>query len=306
MTHPEILGVGPNDISLRQPTARVEVQVGPDKVSISFNDYLAMMNISYSEYIRARHESNQPNSRLFEDLHREKIQFRLNEALRWDRSRDLKGYEDQQGTRQEIEGFLIKNVNASGYGEAGEAEPQNDHFDKIDLFVRIDPATHKLPGRPVYFGIQHTALGADKYQKLERKNRDVQQFSDDYIPEHPEWARVAKIFYHEDNTQYFPEYGDQRSYDSILNQLKRKTGHTPKAHEAYMYTTDGKRNNTTEAQARLETVRRTYRLYQHIIKTLDEYMAESSEFFKKDFQQKKETLQGVIAVMEKENPELLQ
>lgn len=304
VVHPEIMGSPANSRQTLKPHDRVEVQIGQQKIPLSFADYLGMLGVNYHEYETARHSNPNTNQALFRQMHQNALDQRLRMATAYDQGQSFYNYERQQGVRKEMEGFLVKVVNGSGYGEAIEGQPQNDHADQIDFFVRINPQQFRLGGEPVYFGIQHTTLDARRISALGKKARHIAEHNQKFIPEHPEFGRVTRVFYQEDNSQYYPVYGDNRSYDYTLNVLKRKQGSQSPVHEAFMHTTDGKRNDKTEAEAKLEVVRRTYNLYRSILTTLDEYIAEGNAFFNKGYEKKKIVLQTVMATMEKENPGL--
>lgn len=305
--HPEITGLPLRHSKILEATMPVKIQIGRKNLEIRFVDYLKMIGATYADYEAAAKHFPASRADLFRALHQQGLNARLHEAQTADHQihESFKRHERNNVVREEMEGFLVRLINESGYGEAALGTAQNDHHDKIDFFLKLDPA--KIPrqkGDPVYIGVQHTTLSEYKTSQLDQKRSMVENRQERYIPEHPEYGMVTSILHLEDRKNYFPQNGE-RSFDFIRKTLERKSGRKAKSWEALRFNQFGEPDGKGENEARAEARKRVYDLYKNALESVTTYAKESQPFFKQDMERKKGVITAMIAMMEKENPDLV-
>ena len=297
--HPEVAGIDGRARRNFEPNEVVTVELPDRSVRAAFVDYLGMNGVNFQEYLKA-FQTGKSNKEILKALHSAAIGQRIKEAMEYNKTRPLREYEEQQTARKEIEAFAVNMINESGYGEAKEGEPQSDHYEKIDFFIKLDPQELGLSGEPAYFGIQHTALGLRKAEKLQHKEAAIKSRPQVFIPEHPEYGAVTRIFIHEDREDFFPE-NDNRSYDYILSKIKNEEKRKPRVWEAFTRNADGKLTGVSPAEARVILMQRVQRIYEQIDATLTEYLAGvAPERFKKDLETKKLLTAKLLETMKAE------
>ena len=293
--HPEILGMEANSKTPVNFDALIQVKLPDRTVNTSFGDYLQMNGINYQEYKQA-FKPGSNNKTLVRELHQRAINQRLTDALAAEKTEGT-DWEGQEQTKKDVETFLSQLVESSGYGETTDGTLQNDHKDKIDFFLKVDPADFEMEGDPVYFGIQHTL--SENWEKINKKRKIASDHKSRYIPEHPEYGRVTNVVFAENRRNYFP-HGGALSHEFTLNRLNRKDGKNHKAYEAFMYNENGKRNDLSPDQAKAESLHRVFRLYKRIQSELNEYIfqAKDSPATKKDLLRKVEVIDQVLKAIE--------
>jgi len=304
INHPEILGVRQNGSYVPKEMIQVALPDGTQE-QMPFASYLSMFGLKYDAYQNARNMSKAGNQELIRALHKQNLTIRAQKAYEYDSGRDLSGLEEQEGAQKEIEDFSSRLITESGYGKTVAGSAPNDHFDKIDFFIEVDPKKVGVKGKPVYFGIQHTALDETKSESAERLAKKRAIISDQperRIPEHPEFGLVTRVLIHEDRSNFFPEKGGP-SYDSILNQIKRNTGFTPKPSEAFRYNTEGKSNSVSQEDAKKIMLQRVHNNYQTIETELRQYIQDAPPgHFQKDLNFKLAVVTKLLNKMGQDNP----
>ncbi|OGE77949.1 MAG: hypothetical protein A2751_02810 [Candidatus Doudnabacteria bacterium RIFCSPHIGHO2_01_FULL_46_14] len=301
--HPEISGIAKNSITPTHFDADVTVQLPDGKtVQTSFGDYLMMNGIGYREYKDA-FKPGTINDKLIRELHQRAVSQRLTEAIAAESSeRSISNQESTEETRKDIEGFVIRLINDSGYGEAQQGTLQNDHKDKIDLFIKIDPSDYDMDGDPVYFGAQHTILTDP--ERIQKKREMAEKRKNVYLPEHPEYGRVTNVLIVDKVKDFFPR-GGSLSHEFVLNKLHRQDDKEHKAYEAFMFDENAKRNKVSSDEAKTEAARRVYAMYHTMAGELRKYQdSMTSVEIRGDLEKKREILEKVMETMRADMPKL--
>ena len=272
--HPVIMGSEERDVEYRYRSHdNVKCVWKNEEETMSFDDYLAIMRVSYGEYFKKlKSEKDKTQAEILKELHQGKIDERTAKAITKNKEytkEEARRDNLQQETAKDHSPLFAKTFNDLGIDglKAEGSLPRSDYLDEIDDYLVLDSKSLETngeqEGKEIYIGIQRSF--SEKKVK-----RPVE-----LIPEQIDRGPIFKVTVIEKLDEYMDE-NEETYWQKLLNMRTAKAKEVSMSPDQYAKTQrneglsaiakvlpGGEKQQIAKVQTVLETVRNQLKIYLH-------------------------------------------